>query len=127
MISKKRRTIVCLGLLIFMLLFSIPNLFSRNIFNDDTDLETSATNYLFNSQNYTFNLDDFYDDTNLSKTFTGAEFQTEWFNDTEVAWSGTYDNDTVLPVNNTEIQYGHTPTHIHNKHTHPHTPRHVLL
>lgn len=97
--NKKNRIIVCLCLFVFML--SIPSLFTsydqKSPINN-TNLET-ATNYLFNSKNYTFNLDDFYDDAVMNKTFIGAKFQTEDFNGTD--WSGTIDNDTVLPVNNT--------------------------
>jgi len=67
---------------------------------------TLSTNYLFNGKSYTFNLDDFYDDTDLTKIYTGANFSTEAFNETSLEWSGTVNNDTVSPVNNTETQYG---------------------
>ena len=107
MINKKNKIIVCLCLFIFM--FFVSSLSTLNYINSDNNtnlenLETSDTNYFFNSKNYSFSLDSFYDDAVLNKTFTGAKFQTEWFNDTELAWSGTYDNDTVLPVNNTNTK-----------------------
>ncbi|KKL16660.1 hypothetical protein LCGC14_2493340, partial [marine sediment metagenome] len=78
-------------------------------FKNPTDEEqylNLSTNYLFKGTSYTFNLDDYYDDTDLTKTYTGAKFQTEDFNGTSLEWSGTVLNDTVTPVNNTETQYG---------------------
>ncbi|KKM81852.1 hypothetical protein LCGC14_1325600, partial [marine sediment metagenome] len=78
-------------------------------FKNPTDEEqylNLSTNYLFKGTSYTFNLDDFYDDTNLYKVYTGAKFQTEAFNGTSLEWTGVVNNDTVTPVNNTETQFG---------------------
>ncbi|KKL79203.1 hypothetical protein LCGC14_2017190, partial [marine sediment metagenome] len=78
-------------------------------FKNPTDEEqylNLSTNYLFQGTSYVFNLDDFYDDANLYKVYTGAKFQTEAFNGTSLEWSGTINNDTITPVNNTETQYG---------------------
>jgi len=100
-----------LFLLVFMLSVSSFSSFFVFNYNSDASLETSATNYLFNGKPYPFELNDFYDDEDLDHVWTGAKFQTEAFNDTELAWSGTINNDTVTPVNNTETQYGASSGH----------------
>jgi len=94
-------------------MLSISSFSSFFVFNYKSDaiLETSATNYLFNGKPYPFELNDFYDDEDLDHVWTGAKFQMESFNDTELAWSGTINNDTVTPVNNTETQYGASSGH----------------
>ena len=104
----KKKKIISL-IFIFSFLFSslIPliSLPSFGTNNTNTNPKTS-TNYLFKGTPYTFNLDDFYDDADLTKIWNRAKFQTEDFNGTTLEWSGTIDNDTVTPVNNTETQYG---------------------
>ena len=107
---KNKKAIGILIILSFLISILTPfvdlsGLGTRNVTDEEQSLNLS-TNYLFKGTTYTFNLDDFYDDTNLYKIYTGAKFQTEAFNDTTYEWSGTINNDTVTPVNNTEIQYG---------------------
>ncbi len=104
---KPFKKITCL-LIVFALLLSYSSIFN-NLFlssDNDTNLETSATNTLFNGKSYPFELNDFYDDEDLDHVWTGAKFQTEDFNDTTTSWTGVVNNDTVTPVNNTETQYG---------------------
>ena len=109
---KKKKIISLLFIFSFLLsslvpLISLPS-FETN--NTNTNPKTS-TNYLFKGTPYTFNLDDFYDDADLTKIWTGAKFQTEDFNGTTLEWSGTIDNDTVTPVNNTETRHASPSGH----------------
>lgn len=89
------------------------SLFASNYYDFDngTNLEKNDMNALFRGKPYDFELNDFYDDEDLDKVWTGAKFQTEAFNDTTLAWSGVVNNDTVAPVNNTETQYGTSSGH----------------
>ncbi len=117
----KRRSIGTLVVLLFVLSFSItPALMFTDLnfgpgskkFTDEEFLNLS-TNYLFKGTTYTFNLDDFYDDEDLYKVYTGAKFQTEAFDGEALEWSGVINNDTVTPVDNDETQYG-TPSGVFN-------------
>jgi len=110
----RKKSIGILIILLFLIsiltpVFDLSGLGTRNV---DTTPKTSS-NCLFNGKLYTFNLDNFYDDENLTKIWTGAKFQTEAFNDTTMAWSGTVNNDTVTPVDNDETQYG-SPSGVYN-------------
>ena len=103
---SKKQTIGMVLVLLFLVGFGITPF---QITSSPPHLEstpTTSTNFLFNGKTYTFNLDDFYDDENLTKIWTGAKFQTEAFNGTSLEWSGVVNNDTVSPVNNIETQYG---------------------
>ena len=104
-INSKRIIILFILILFFMSMGFSFNSPPYGIKDVSASPDTS-TNFLFNGKTYTFNLDDFYDDTNLYKVYTGAKFQTEAFNGTTLEWSGVVNNDTVTPVNNTETQYG---------------------
>lgn len=103
----RKKAIGILIILSFLILFLTPvidlsGLKARNV----NATPKTSTNCLFKGTTYTFNLDDFYDDTYLYKIYTGAKFQTEAFNGTTLEWTGVINNDTVTPVDNDEIQYG---------------------
>ena len=110
----RKKSIGSLILLLFILSFAIsPALLFGNfsgIRKVNANPKTS-TNYLYKDKTYIFNLDDFYDDANLYKTYTGTKFQTEAFDGEALEWSGTISNDTVTPVNNTETHYASPSGH----------------
>ena len=59
--KRKNRTVICLGLIVFMLLVpSFASFFTSNYNNFDNDaiLETSSLNTLFNGKSYPFELTD---------------------------------------------------------------------
>jgi hypothetical protein len=78
-------------------MLSASSLFTSNYsnFDNDTNLETSATNTLFNGKSYPFELKDVYDDENYTKIYTDAYLQTEYNQ------NGTIVEDQVSVVNNT--------------------------
>ncbi len=103
----RKKSIGTLVVLLFLLSFAFtPALLFGNISGWGTRNPSSSTsNYLYKDKTYPFYLDDFYDDTNLYKTYTGTKFQIEAFDGEALEWSGTVLNDTVSPVNNTETHY----------------------
>jgi len=104
--KSKNRMIICLGLIVFMLSFSFfTSLFTSNYnFDNDVDLEISdiTSDYLYNGVSYPFMLGDVYDDENSTKIYTDAYLQTEYFNETTLAWNETVVEDQISVVNNTE-------------------------
>jgi hypothetical protein len=90
-------------------MLSVLSLFTsnHNNFDNDVDLETSATNSLFNGKSYPFELKDVYDDENYTKIYTDAYLQTEYNQ------NGTVFDDQVSVVNNTNYKSpsvdGHYP------------------
>ncbi len=102
---KNKKLIGILIILSFLISFLTPVVdFSKLGTRNVNATPKTSTNYIFNNRTYDFNLDDFYDDANLYKIYTGAKFQTEVFDGED--WSGVVNNDTVTPVDNDEIQYG---------------------
>jgi len=100
--NKRIGVLFCL-LFLFSFLIPLIGLNPSEIQYININPKTSA-NYLYNNKSYDFFLNDFYDSDDLTKTYTGAEFQTEDFDGND--WSGTIDKDTIPNVDNTKTQYG---------------------
>ena len=104
--NNKHKKIICLSIvLMFFISFFLVILYNFNNIEVKNygDLDLSK-NYLYNNKSYDFRLDDFYDDDELTKIFTDAEFQIEAFEGND--WTGTISSDTFFNVDNTEIRYG---------------------
>lgn len=62
----------------------------------------SSANYLYKDKTYNITLEDVYDDENLTKIYTGANFQKTYLSgDPYLIW-----NETVATVDNNEVEYG---------------------
>ena len=94
---KKDRYRIYIIISLFICMFAISFLDSPNKNTDVFGLQTSTSNYLFNGKEYDITLDDIYDDEDLSKVYTGANFQTVFLeNDTTIL------SEAVSNVNNSE-------------------------
>jgi len=88
---------VCLFVIFLSISFINPNI-DASIKNNE-NLSTATDNYLFNGKEYDITLDDVYDDENLTKIYTGANFQTVFMeNDSTIL------SEVVSPVNNTNYK-----------------------
>ena len=97
---KRSRIIVSLCLFVFM--FSISPFLGLNFVDSkNIDLKTSSDNYLFKGKEYDITLADVYDDADLYKIYTGANFSTIFLEN-----ESTIFNEVVSLVNNSEKQLG---------------------
>jgi hypothetical protein len=99
--KSKNRLFSLLFVLIFML--SVSSLFTSNYNNldSDTNISIASDNYLFNGKEYDIELNDIYDDEDLYKIYTGANFSYVFLENESTTF-----NEVVSPVNNNERQLG---------------------
>jgi len=96
---KGKKNIIFLVLIVIGLSFSnVENSFDTNNLVDN-NLKLLTDNVLFNGVEYDMTLDDVYDDEDLTKVFTGANFSYVFMENDTVTF-----NEVVSPVNNTNYK-----------------------